>query len=102
MEKNGIANVLRIIGIVIAICGGLIGFIMLGMNINLLVFGIALMISSFISGMMFVGFSEIIVLLQANVFKQEEIIKHLVDKETQESNPSKTVLQDIEDNLPVM
>ena len=62
-------------------------------------------VASFISGMCFIGFSEIISLLQRTVNKQDEIIKKIEEqpKTNAEIKPApKTVLQDIESNLPEM
>ena len=59
-------------------------------------------VASFISGICFIGFSEIISLLQKNINKQEEIIKSLKtnDIKTVVKDSPKTTLQDIESNLP--
>jgi len=52
--------------------------------------------------MVFVGFGEIISLLQKNVDKQDAILSYIKSKGTDEKVAPKTVLQDIEDNLPSM
>jgi len=52
--------------------------------------------------MVFVGFGEIISLLQKTVDKQDAILNYMKNKSNDEKTPPKTVLQDIEDNLPSM
>ena len=52
--------------------------------------------------MMFVGFAEIIVLLQKNVDKQDDLLALLKEHSTKENSEPKSVLQDIESNLPEM
>ena len=104
MAENQTGKTLHGIGVATIIVG-IIGSLILSINIDtdfpitLIIGGLA----SFISGMCFIGFAEIISLLQANVNKQDEIIatikKQSVD--TNDNSP-KTVLQDIEDNLPQM
>lgn len=101
--ENKIGKTLHVIGIATIIVG-IIGSLILSINldsdfpITLLVGGIA----SFISGMFFVGFGEIISLLQKNVDKQDSILNYIKNKSTDEKIAPKTVLQDIEDNLPSM
>ena len=65
-------------------------------------FGIAIMVSSFISCILFQGFAEIIDLLQKNVAKQESILNYLKDKATKEYTAPKSLIEDIEANLPDM
>ena len=57
---------------------------------------------SFVTGVCFIGFSEVIALLQKNVDEQEllvNIFKKQVISGT-DNNSNKTALQDIESNLP--
>ena len=101
--ENKIGKTLHVIGIATIIVG-IIGSLILSINldsdfpITLLVGGIA----SFISGMVFVGFGEIISLLQKNADKQDSILNYIINRSTDEKVASKTLLQDIEDNLPSM
>ena len=101
--ENKIGKTLNVIGVATIIVG-IIGSLILSINldsdfpITLLVGGIA----SFISGMVFVGFGEIISLLQKTVDKQDAILNCMKNKSNDEKTPPKTVLQDIEDNLPSM
>ena len=101
--ENKIGKTLHVIGVATIIVG-IIGSLILSINldsdfpITLLVGGIA----SFISGMVFVGFGEIISLLQKNIDKQDAILSYIKSKNTDEKVAPKTVLQDIEDNLPNM
>ena len=98
--KHGLMNLVLLLAFIVGIIGSLILSINLDSDfpITLLVGGIA----SFISGMVFVGFGEIISLLQKNVDKQDAILSYIKSKNTDEKVAPKTVLQDIEDNLPNM
>ena len=81
--ENKIGKTLHVIGVATIIVG-IIGSLILSINldsdfpITLLVGGIA----SFISGMVFVGFGEIISLLQKNVDKQDAILSYIKSKNT--------------------
>ncbi len=71
MKDNIISKIIKYIGIGIIVLGS-ISFLIAGIgakNIVMVISGIA---GSFISGMIFLGFSEIIKLLQQNVDKQKE------------------------------
>ena len=76
--ENNTGKTLHGIGIATIIVGS-ISSLILSINIDidfpviLIVGGLA----SFITGMCFIGFAEIISLLQANINKQDEIIKHI-------------------------
>ena len=61
-----------------------------------------IIVTSFITCMMFVGFAEIIDLLQASKEQQKEILAYLKKRESKERNAHRTVIQDIESNLPEM
>lgn len=102
MTENSIAKTLRIIGIVEVICGIILGFIILVAGEDFGWVGIAVMITSFITCMMFLGFAEIINLLQKNADKQDALLAFLKDQPTKEKTAPKSVLQDIESNLPQM
>lgn len=101
MQKNTTATVLKGIGIAVMILC-VIGAIIVGSEtsneLNLIVF----IVSGVISGVTFIGFGEIINLLQKNVDKQNEILGYMKNKTNDEKSAPKTVLQDIEDNLPNM
>lgn len=103
MSENKIGKTLHIIGVATIIIG-IIGSFVLSVNLDtdfpiILIVGA---ISSFITGMCFIGFSEIIALLQNNTNQQKEIISIIKNnpKDNAENNSPKTVLQDIESNLP--
>ena len=119
MENNKTGKTLYTIG-VITIIAGVIGSLIMGAvspaitydysyssgydieetyNWSLVIIGA---VASFISGICFIGFSEIISLLQKNINKQDEIIKSLkkYSCDTVVNNYPKTALQDIESNLP--
>ena len=102
MNENGVAKTLRIIGIIEAICGVILGFIVLANGDDFAWVGIAIAITSFITCMLFVGFAEVISLLQKNVNKQDEVLDYLKNKPNDKKSAPKTMLQDIEDNLPSM
>lgn len=103
MRENSVAKAIRIIGIVEAVCGVIAGVAIMSDGDYFVAIGIALAVTSFITCMLLVGFAEVITLLQNNVDKQEEIIKHLgkrTETNREEKSVHKTVLQDIESNLP--
>ena len=102
MAENGVAKTLRIIGIVEVICGVILGIVVLADGGDFAWIGIAVMITSFITCMMFVGFAEIIKLLQKNADKQDAILSFLKEKPTKDNFAPKSVIQDIESNLPEM
>lgn len=102
MNENGVAKTLRSIGIIEAICGVILGFIVLANGDDFGWIGIAIAITSFIICMLFVGFAEVISLLQKNVNKQDEVLDYLKNKSNDKKSAPKTMLQDIEDNLPSM
>ena len=97
--ENKVGKTLNIIGI-LTIVLGVLGSLFLSIQLDsdapiiFLVGGIA----SFVAGMVFIGFSEIISLLQKNVDKQEKILEYV--KNNNSENTPKTIIQDIEDNLP--
>ncbi len=107
MSENAVAKTLRVIGVVIVICGIILGTIVMVENVFLL--GLAIMISSFITCMLFVGFGEIIELLQ-NIFEKQDRAIAAINAikltapapVTQNKKPAKSELQDIEANLPTL
>lgn len=102
MKENGIAKTLQAIGIIEVVCGIMFGIIVLISCEDFSWVGIAVMIASFITCMLFVGFAEIINLLQKNADKQDALLSFLKDRPTKENFAPKSVLQDIESNLPKM
>lgn len=102
MTENSIAKTLRIIGIVEVICGIILGFIILVAGEDFGWVGIAVMTTSFITCMIFLGFAEIINLLQKSADKQDALLAFLKEQPTTEKTAPKSVLQDIESNLPEM
>ncbi len=102
MTENSIAKTLRIIGIVEVICGIILGFIILVAGEDFGWVGIAVMITSFITCMIFLGVAEIINLLQKSADKQDALLAFLKEQPTTEKTALKSVLQDIESNLPEM
>ena len=97
--ENKIGKTLHIIGI-LTIALGILGSLILNVSLDdetpiiFFVGGIA----SFVSGMVFIGFAEIISLLQKNVDKQDKILECV--STNRKENTHKSVIQDIEDNLP--
>ncbi|MCI5615759.1 MAG: hypothetical protein MR431_05770 [Clostridia bacterium] len=100
--ENSIAKILRAIGIVEVICGILVGFYFLVSEDVEGWIGITVMISSLITCMLFVGFGEIINLLQKNADKQDALLEYLKGQPLKDGDQPKSVLQDIESNLPEM
>jgi uncharacterized membrane protein YkgB len=102
ITENGVAKTLRIIGVVEIICGIILGIIIASVDEDFIFVGVIITIVSFITCMMFVGFAEIIKLLQKNADKQDAILSFLREKPVKESSAPKSVIQDIESNLPEM
>lgn len=98
MKENCVAKVLIVIGIVEVISGVIAGCCIAITVDEFRLWGVLLAIMSFINCMVFVGFAEIITLLQQNVNGQNDILAFMRDKE--KINSQKTVIQDIENNLP--
>lgn len=103
MIENKIGKTIYYIGVSIIVLG-IIGSFIMGVNFDtdVPVFFIAGIVSSCVTGVCFIGFSEIITLLQKNVNQQQEIMSSIrnIAMGNYEKSPTKTVLQDIEDNLP--
>lgn len=99
MRDNTAAKVIKGIGIaVMVIC--FVGAIIIGGETTNELIPILFIVSGIISGVTFIGFGEIITLLQKNVNKQDEILSYMRNKSNDEKATPKTVLQDIESNLP--
>ena len=98
MKQNGVAKTLQVIGLVELACAFILCIAadfeglsdLLGFNV-----GLVLIIGSFVTCMLFQGFAEVIELLHKSAKTQEAILNHL-----QQKPASKTVLEDIESNLP--
>lgn len=101
MKENTAAKVIKVIGIIIMVLCILAGIIVSGETTNEII-PTVFIVSGILSGTSFIGFGEIITLLQQSVNKQDDILRFLKDKSCNEVKSSKTVLQDIEDNLPNM
>ena len=102
MTENRVAKTLWIIGIVEVVCGVIVGTYILATGDDSGWIGIAIVISCFITCMLFVGFGEIINLLQKNADKQDALLTYLKDLPWKEKSAQESVLQDIESNLPQM
>ena len=96
MSENGIAKILKLIGIIEIICSIILGFIAFIDYICANWIGAVVMLTGFITGMVFIGFSEIINLLQQNVDKQNAMLAFLSKHPAEEKEASQSVLQDIE------
>lgn len=103
ITENRIAKTLHTIGIA-TIIFGIIGSFILSASFdnNIPLFLIVGAVLSFITGMCFIGFSEIIILLQRNANLQNRIIDIIKNESlgNRKKSAPKTVLQDIESNLP--
>ena len=93
MEDNGVAKILKFIGIGIIIVG-ILAFLIIGRDTESPVLTISGILGSIISGMVFVGFSEIIHLLQLNYNRQSNIIKLLKETLSKSINSSADALTD--------
>lgn len=103
MSDNVIAKALRGIGIGIIILG-ILAFLIVWNEGESMVVGIGGIVGSVIFGVLFIGFSEVVDLLQHSLDKQIQILKTLqekpkVIKEVVEEKPVSEV-EDIESNLP--
>ena len=100
MKENGVAKTLQIIGWLEAIAGFIISITVDTEEIFGTDFGFAIISGAFITCMIFQGFAEIIDLLQQNSNKQTQILELLKDHATKEPTAPKTIIEDIESNLP--
>lgn len=103
MKENMISKIIKCIGIVTIALGSL-AFLIIGANAENGGIVIGGIVGSFISGVMFIGFAEVINLLQQSVDKQNNILNKIKTEPQTTVEPKKdeprTVLQDIESNLP--
>ncbi|PQD97156.1 hypothetical protein CYL18_04595 [Pradoshia eiseniae] len=99
MGKNIISKILFSVGIIEFVCGI---FIFLVLSDDNFLIGLPFLIMGIIFGIIFVGFSEIINLLQDNVDNQNEMLRMMKDKKTTVNDKTKSMIQDIESNLPEM
>ena len=79
MSKNGVAKILSRIGILIIVIGAFL-FVFWGVMTRNIVFGIGAAIGIGITGIMLIGFAEIIDLLQECLKRQNEINKDIIDQ----------------------
>ena len=93
---------MRIIGIIEAVIAFIVGLIVLTYDGYFNPLGAGIMAAGFISGMLLVGFAEVIYLLQKNVDKQDAILSFLKAQPAKGKVTPESVLQDIESNLPKM
>ncbi len=99
METNKVATALKVIGIICIISGLAIGLVnLLNDSFSLITF--TLLISSVISGILFLGFGEVIILLQKNYNIQKQLLNAINQKSV--ANKADSILQDIESNLPLI
>lgn len=99
MKENKIANALEIVAFCTFTLGGL-GSISLGIIFESLILAIAELLVCIITGIMFLGFSEIIKLLQKSTDSYETLIGLIQTGSIHQNKNFKTELQDIEENLP--
>ena len=102
MNENRIAKFLQIVGIIEAVCGFFLAFIISVDNEDLLPISAAVLVIALVNCLIFIAFGEVINLLQKNVDKQDEMLNYLRTKSVKENTSPRTVLQDIESNLPEM
>ncbi len=76
IAENKIGKALKAIGALVIIVGIIISVIFGVSALSILVIGA---VASFISGMIFIGFGEIIILLQRSVDEQKNIVQKLND-----------------------
>lgn len=78
-NENTISKILKIIGIATIVIG-IIASLILGNSADEISITIGGIVGSIISGMLFVGFSEVINLLQQNVDNQEKVLRFLKEQ----------------------
>lgn len=98
MESNSIGQALKYLGILEAICGAIWAIFELSEGNGLI--AVIIFLSSAITCLMFLGFSEIINLLQKNVGYQEMIFNQLQTNHLELPSKAKNIVEDIEANLP--
>ena len=102
MKENSVAKILQVIGW-LSMLGAIIASMFTDIDDFLgLDFDIVLMVSGYITAMMFEGFAEIVDLLYKNGKKQDAILALLSDRLPEKTSATKSVLADIESNLPQM
>lgn len=102
MKGRKIAKILQVIGIAEAVCGVIVAIAIWSSFSDSGVIGISVIIASFITCMMLIGFSDVINLLQRSVDMQIQILSRMNEQLTNSAGVSKSALQDIESNLPEM
>lgn len=106
MDKNPVAKILYyigIVGIVIGIIAGFIWIIAAEGEPEGWAIGVAIILGCFLEGMVFIGLSEIIDLLQRNFEQQKELANQLLSQGSSNTGnraTPKSVIEDIEANLP--
>ena len=88
MKTNFVAKIISIIGTVVIVCACFFAFYMFiesetGLSTIL---GIVISVGGFVTGILLVGFAEIIHLLQYNALMQDEILLELQGSRDNESN----------------
>lgn len=99
MEKNKIADILRVIGAVEAAAGVLAGGILLSESF---VVGASLIVVGIIICVIYFALAEVISLLQESVNIQKQALKHSIMEKSDSKSSQKMILDDIEANLPKM
>ena len=97
MGKNIISKILCSVGIIECVCGI---FVFLVLSDDNFLIGLPFLVMGIVFGIIFVGFSEIINLLQNNVDNQNEMLRMMKDKNPTVNDKTKSMIQDIESNLP--
>ena len=102
MVENKIAKVFRVLGIIEGISGLLLTFILFMEDDQYIPFAIMLFVVALVNCFIFLGFGEIIDLLQKNVDNQHEMVKIVKASLSDDDGASKILLEDIEKNLPII
>lgn len=87
MTNNNAGSILRIIGVLVIVCGAIVGIYM--MQADATITGVVYIVAGLVSGMVFVGFAEIIKLLQLSVDAQDELLKEARKITAQMCSPKK-------------
>ena len=102
MKENGVAKALQGIGYAVLVCAIIVSFLSDVDEILGIDFGLFIIVNAIITCYVFLGFAEIIDLLHKNGKKKDAIYDLLKERLSTNGETTKSVIEDIEANLPEM
>lgn len=102
LKENSVARSLQMIGYIELICAIIVSLFSNVDEIWGIDFNIVIWVSAFITYYAFMGFAEIIDLLHKNCKKKDAIYELLKERLSTNGKTTKSVIEDIEANLPKM